>query len=109
MTQGLEHLRYGERLREPGEEKAQGDIIHVGRYLSGEVKKTEPGFSQQCPGTGLEARDAHQNPGHFFQIQEETFLLQHSLPREVVVASLSLGILNLRGCSPELLQWLTPL
>lgn len=36
---GLERLCYGEKLREPGVEKAQGAFIHVDTHLVGEVKK----------------------------------------------------------------------
>ena len=39
MMKGLEHLFYEERLRagtvQPGQEKAQGDVINVYQYLMG--------------------------------------------------------------------------
>jgi len=58
MIKGLRHLSDKERLRagtvQPGEEKAQGDLIDV--YLMGEAKKMEPGSSQWCPARGQEAK-----------------------------------------------------
>lgn len=37
--QGIGASLYGEKLREPGVEKARGAFIHVDRYLVGEVMK----------------------------------------------------------------------
>jgi len=39
---------------QPGEEKVQGDLTHVSKYLMGEVKKMEPACSQWCSVTGQE-------------------------------------------------------
>lgn len=55
----------GEAEREgtiqPGQEKAQGDLIHVYKYLVGGVKKMEPEFSQWCSVTGEEAKGTNWN------------------------------------------------
>ena len=50
VIKGLESLTYKERLRagtvQPGEEKPQGDLIHVYKHLMGYVNKMESDFSQ---------------------------------------------------------------
>lgn len=68
-------------------------------YLLGKVKNTETGFSQCCPGTGLEARDTNQNTRNL-NIGRNVFTVRevkhwHRLHREAVVSP-SLGVFRTR-------------
>lgn len=61
MIKGQKHPLYAERLMELGlfnlevEERAQGDLVHLYQYLTGRVKKMEPGSSQWSSVSGQEA------------------------------------------------------
>jgi len=48
---------------QPGEEKAQGDLISVYKYLTGELKKIDPDTSKWCPLTGQDSMDTKRNTG----------------------------------------------
>ena len=83
---GWEHVTYGERsgTAQPGEEKAQRDLINVYKHSMGEVKKAEPDSSQRCPLTGqTEIQEFPLNMGkHLFAVR----VIKHwnRLPREAV-------------------------
>jgi len=74
MMQGRVHLLYEERLREPGlpgEEQAQGDLIHVYKHQ----RRNDKRGRLSSVVTGEEATDTNWNPGNSFWTQENTFLL----------------------------------
>lgn len=57
---GLEHVSCKDRLRELGlfclEKKSQGHLVHMYKYVVGEVKKVEPMW---CPMTRQEVIDIY--------------------------------------------------
>ena len=48
---------------QPGEEKAQGNIVNAYRYLKGGQKEDGAKLFQWCPVTGPEAMDTKKNTG----------------------------------------------